>query len=281
MQILRVSPLLPLVLLLVLCVGVPTPALAASSFLARDGDEVLAAEGDLTTRRAPCSTFKIAISLMGYDAGILTDETHPVRPYDESLNVSMDMWKQPHDPVLWMRNSCVWYSQATTRELGMERFQGYVDRLGYGNRDVSGRRGPLGKGGTDDGLTRSWLSSSLAISPEEQVEFIGRLVRSELPVSAQAQEMTRRILFVQDMQGGWKLYGKTGSGVRLLPDGARDEDRQIGWFVGWAQNGEGRIVRFAHLLEDEDDNPAPAGRRARDAAIVKVQRLLGIAPAEW
>ncbi|BFR48521.1 class D beta-lactamase [Nitratidesulfovibrio sp. HK-II] len=268
-------------LLLALCAALSAPAFAATSFLAREGDEVLAAEGDLATRRAPCSTFKIAISLMGYDAGILIDETHPVRPYDESLNVAYDMWKQPHDPVMWMRNSCVWYSQATTRELGMERFKAYVDRLGYGNRDVSGRRGPSGRGGTDDGLTRSWLSSSLAVSPQEEVDFIGRLVRSELPVSAHAQEMTRRILFVQDMQGGWKLYGKTGSGVRLLPDGTRVEDRQVGWFVGWVRNGDGRTVLFAHLLEDEDDNPAPAGRRSRDAAIVKVQRLLGIAPAEW
>ncbi len=272
--------LFPLALLACLFAST-TPASAATSFLAREGDEVLAAEGDLATRRAPCSTFKIAISLMGYDAGILMDETHPVRPYDESQNVAYDMWKQPHDPVMWMRNSCVWYSQATTRELGMERFKAYVDRLGYGNRDVSGRRGPSGSGGTDDGLTRSWLSSSLAISPQEEVDFIGRLVRSELPVSAHAQEMTRRILFVQDMQGGWKLYGKTGSGVRLLPDGTRVEDRQVGWFVGWARNGDGRTVLFAHLLEDEDDNPAPAGRRSRDAAIVKVQRLLGIAPAEW
>jgi beta-lactamase class D len=277
----RVSPLAALALLLALCVALPTPARAATSFLAREGDEVLAAEGDLAARRAPCSTFKIAISLMGYDAGILIDETHPVRPYDESLNVDYDMWKQPHDPVMWMRNSCVWYSQAITRELGMERFKAYVDRFGYGNRDVTGRRGPSGSGGTDDGLTRSWLSSSLAISPEEEVGFVGRLVRSELPVSAHAQEMTRRILFVEDLQGGWKLYGKTGSGVRLLPDGTRDEDRQIGWFVGWAQNGEGRIVLFAHLLEDEDDNPAPAGRRSRDAAIVKIQRLLGVAPGEW
>lgn len=281
MRMHRVSPLAALALLLALCVALPTPARAATSFLAREGDEVLAAEGDLAARRAPCSTFKIAISLMGYDAGILIDETHPVRPYDESLNVDYDMWKQPHDPVMWMRNSCVWYSQAITRELGMERFKAYVDRFGYGNRDVTGRRGPSGSGGTDDGLTRSWLSSSLAISPEEEVGFVGRLVRSELPVSAHAQEMTRRILFVEDLQGGWKLYGKTGSGVRLLPDGTRDEDRQIGWFVGWAQNGEGRIVLFAHLLEDEDDNPAPAGRRSRDAAIVKIQRLLGVAPGEW
>lgn len=279
MQIFRVFPLL--LVCLGLFTALPSPACAATSFLAREGDGILAAEGDLTTRRAPCSTFKIAISLMGYDAGILIDEAHPARPYDESLNVAYDMWKQPHDPVMWMRNSCVWYSQATTRELGMERFAAYVDRLGYGNRDVSGRRGPSGKAGTDDGLTRSWLSSSLAISPEEQVDFIGRLVRSELPVSAHAQEMTRRILFVQGLQGGWKLYGKTGSGVRLLPDGMRDEDRQIGWFVGWARNSDGRTVLFAHLIEDEDDNPAPAGRRARDAAIVKVQRLLGVAPGEW
>lgn len=37
--------------------------------------------GDCSRRVTPASTFKIAISLMGYDSGFLKDEHRPVLPY--------------------------------------------------------------------------------------------------------------------------------------------------------------------------------------------------------
>lgn len=40
-------------------------------------------EGDCASRYAPCSTFKIAISLMGYEEGLLVDKTHPKLPFKE------------------------------------------------------------------------------------------------------------------------------------------------------------------------------------------------------
>lgn len=47
---------------------------------ARTG-EVLVQRGDCAQRVTPASTFKIAISLMGYDAGFLKDEHQPTLPF--------------------------------------------------------------------------------------------------------------------------------------------------------------------------------------------------------
>ena len=47
---------------------------------AASGD-VLLEEGDCRSRVTPASTFKIALSLIGYDAGFLTGITTPVLPY--------------------------------------------------------------------------------------------------------------------------------------------------------------------------------------------------------
>lgn len=118
----------------------------------------------LNERMTPCSTFKIALSLMGFDAGVLQDEMHPVWPFQEGYDDFLDSWKNSQTPYSWMKTSCIWYSKILTSQLGLENFQRYLAALNYGNQDASG------------GLTRAWLSSSLKISPKEQVDFIKQLV---------------------------------------------------------------------------------------------------------
>ncbi|ASX27927.1 hypothetical protein BA173_03570 [Rickettsia sp. MEAM1 (Bemisia tabaci)] len=51
----------------------------------------------------------------------------------------------------------------------------------YGNQDTSGDKGK------NNGLTNAWLSSSLEISPEEQIAFLQKLAADQLPVSLKAQ----------------------------------------------------------------------------------------------
>ncbi|WP_341787400.1 penicillin-binding transpeptidase domain-containing protein [Rickettsia endosymbiont of Cantharis rufa] len=46
-------------------------------FPVKENDKFIKQEGSCESRYAPCSTFKIAISLMGYDDRFLIDETHP------------------------------------------------------------------------------------------------------------------------------------------------------------------------------------------------------------
>lgn len=207
-------------------------------------------------RRTPASSFKVPLALIGFDSGILQDGDRPAWPYREEYAAWDELWKRTTTPPSWMRDSVVWYSQELTRRLGAARFKEYVDRLDYGNRDISGQPG------RGDGLTTAWLSSSLRISATEQAAFIRRLVRRELKVSPAAIERTMAIMPSRDVDG-WRISGKTGTGNRRNADGTNDRNRQVGWFVGWATR-DGRTLVFARLVEDEKPEQVRAGWRARD-----------------
>lgn len=149
--------------------------------------KVLKQEGVCDQRVTPASTFKIAISLMGYDSGFLKDEHSPALPFHEGYPAWNPAWRATTDPTTWIKNSVVWFSQQVTQSLGEERFRRYVAGFHYGNEDVSGDPGK------HNGLTRAWISSSLKISPLEQLAFLEKVVRRQLPVMARSYEMTSRI----------------------------------------------------------------------------------------
>lgn len=232
-----------------------------------DRGTVLEKSGVCDRRVTPASTFKIAISLMGYDSGFLVDEHAPALPFREGYPDWNPSWRSTTDPSSWIKNSVVWYSQEVTRSLGEDRFQRYVTQFHYGNENLVGN---LNK---HDGLTQAWLSSSLKISPSEQIAFLKLIVRRQLPIRAAAYDMTSRITAVAVLPNGWDVHGKTGTGFPASAEGALDEDRAYGWFVGWATKGERSIV-FARLIQDEHPEAIRAGLRAREAFIQELPLIL-------
>jgi beta-lactamase class D len=223
---------------------------------ARTGN-ILIERGDCRTRVTPASTFKIAISLMGYDAGFLKDEHTPTLPFREGYVDWRPNWRAPTDPSKWMTDSVVWYSQQVTRSLGMARFAAYARQFGYGNADVSGDA-------ENDGLTMAWIASSLRIAPVEQLTFLGKLVNRQLGVSAHAYDMTAKLTQFGQHPDGWDIHGKIGAASGY------------GWYVGWATKGP-RTLTFARLIRKDDTQPedVPAGVLARDALIAEFPQLLG------
>lgn len=238
-------------------------------FIAKENGQIIEQEGNCSIRHSPCSTFKIAISLMGYNEGILIDETHPEFPFKEGYidhfgPFKMDAWRQSQNPTSWIKNSCIWYSQIITEKLGPEKFAKYIKEFLYGNQDITGDPGK------NNGLTNAWLSSSLQISPQEQIEFLERLVTTKLPVSQKAIDLTSTLFFNETMGNGWKLYAKTGTGFKHNKDESLDLDHQIGWFVGWLTKNE-RTIFFAQYIEDNEKMDTLASSRAK--ALAK-ERLL-------
>ena len=217
-------------------------------------------EGACDTRITPASTFKIALSLMGYDAGFLKSEHAPVLPYRQGDPDWRASWVADTDPQKWISDSVVWYSQRVTAALGAARFQRYVHAFHLGNEDVSG------DAKRHDGLKWAWIDSSLRVSPREELGFLERVVRRELPVKPVAYEMTSRITSIPGEHGGWEIHGKTGAGFPLLADGHPDRAHGYGWFVGWATKG-GRTFVFVRQTQDRSVQDSPAGLRARDALL--------------
>lgn len=245
------------------------PIFAQSScFLVKENQTLLKKEGrDCAERFSPASTFKIALALMGFDSGILKDARTPEWPYKKEYELYLNVCKYPHNPHSWMRDSCVWYSQVLTRQLSMKRFKSYVDAFHYGNQDVSGDKGK------NNGLTHAWLSSSLAISPIEQVQFLQKIQNRKLPLSQKAYSKTKEILYLQELAGGWKLYGKTGNGQQLKEDKNQKFPLQHGWFVGWIAK-DNRVITFAKHIKDSKKENSFASFRAKNEALIQLFYLI-------
>lgn len=216
-----------------------------SGFIAKQDNKIIKAIGKYKDRHSPFSTFKVALALMGFDAGILKTKDSPKWAFKEEYEKNFQSWYtrekgleyhwiQDHTPMTFMKNSVVWFSHQITQHLGKEKFQEYITKLNYGNKDVSGTPGK------DDGLLNSWLGTSLEISPMEQVELLEKLVTHKLDVSKDAQKKTREIMDREEEWDGWKLYGKTGGG-----------HGDNGWFIGWVEKGGERVI-FAQYLDRTD-----------------------------
>jgi len=208
-------------------------------------------------RFSPCSTFKIPNSLIALDTGVATGadfvipwdrERDPPEPWWDELGLD---WKRDHTLATAFRNSVVWYYREIARRIGKARMDDYLARFGYGNRDTSG------------GIDRFWLTSSLEISADEQVEFLGRFYDGRLGASERATRDTKEIL-VLERGDGWTLSAKTGGGEMA-------NGRHLGWFVGYVERGE-NVFFFALNIEGDD---AKLVRETRVPAANAILKELG------
>ena len=238
--------------LLFLFIISPLRPSARESFVVLDSitDAILISIGDISTQLSPCSTFKIALSLMGYDTNILTNEQTPQWDFHDGYTDLLPIWKASQTPSSWIKNSCVLYSQLLTPLIGKTPISDYLAKFDYGNQDFSGDPGK------NNGLSNAWLSSSLKISPLQQVQFLKKIIRSSLPVSQNALDMTKNIILIETLPNGWKLFGKTGATSTTL-----EKDRQLGWFIGWVEKNE-LSYPFALVIQDATIIPSKRITRA-------------------
>ena len=257
-------------LLTTLMFGVQTEAKVLCTIIAEaNGDDILVQQGDgCSTRVTPASTTKIPLAVMGFDSGFLGDPHSPTLPFQEGyVDWLGDIWKQPTDPTRWLKYSVVWYSQLITHKLGQQRVEQYAADFGFGNADFSGNSGK------SDGLDYAWISSSLEVSPQEQVAFIRRLINRDLPVAVDVFDKVYQSVDTWPADNGWTIHRKTGMASPRIPDDRIDREKPLGWFVGWADK-DGRSVVFAKLIQDEKKEIGSTGGRARDEFLVEFSELL-------
>ena len=202
------------------------------SFILLTDEKIVELGPNIDKPMTPCSTFKIALSLIGFDSKILQDESSPTWLFQEGYDDFLEVWKSPQTPKSWMKYSCIWYSNVLALQLGWEGLRDYLTLLEYGNQDVSGC------------LQTVWVNSTLQISPRDQALFLQRMLQGELPISDYAVQMTRSIAFVEELPDGWKLFGKTGWG-------GRSQDLEIGWFIGWIEK-ESQTFPFAYNIRGKE-----------------------------
>jgi beta-lactamase class D len=184
------------------------------------------------TRLSPLSTFKIPHALAALDAGVLSGPDQVLR-YD-GTPLAFPSWQRDHTLASAIRYSVVWYFQRVADGLGPARERAYLVKLGYGNMDPTGKP------------RQFWIEDSLEISPEEQLGFLVRLYRDDLPLSRASMQTVRQLLvqprgvvvsakgeqpFARPWPADAVVSAKTGAG-------SYDDGFQVRWLVGHVQRGE-------------------------------------------
>lgn len=176
-------------------------------------------------RFIPASTFKIMNSLVGLETGVVTDENFVIKW--DGTQFPYSTWN--HDQTLQsaITNSVVWYYQEVAQRVGRERMQHYIDAVGYGNQDISGS------------IDSFWLNGPLRISAEEQINFLVRLYKGDLPFSERTMEIVKKILVIEKTND-YTIRAKTGSGIKVIPP--------VGWWVGYVEENN-NVYFFATTVE--------------------------------
>lgn len=210
------------------------------------------------TRRSPCSTFKIISSLTALELGIINPE-HSLRSWSGEVFWN-ESWNRDKDFQSAFRDSCVWYFREVTDEIGPQAMKEAVDKLSYGNCDISDWEGRLNTNNSNPALTGFWIESSLKISPIEQTEVMERIFGNASAYSQASLDALREVMLLAEEQNqtGIPIYGKTGMGVEhgVTVDA---------WFSGFAEQ-EGRTIYFCVYLGRTDGMDVTSAA-AREIAI--------------
>ena len=189
------------------------------------------------TRFVPASTFKIPNSLIGLSVGAV-ESVDEVLPYGGQPQV-IKAWEKDMGLREAIIASNVPVYQELARRIGTESMRKNLASLDFGNNDIGAS------------VDRFWLDGPLEISAIEQTEFLLRLARNQLPISAELQSAVREIVLLEQGEG-WKLYGKTGWENAPEPG--------IGWWVGWVEK-ENSLFTFAMNMDIHQ--PSDAGKRVQ------------------
>ena len=209
------------------------------------------------TRRSPCSTFKIIYSLIALENGIIKPE-NSTRIWSGEIFWNED-WNKDIDFREAFRTSCVWYYRQVIDDIGEDLMQVELDRLQYGNCDISDWEGRLNTNNNNRSLTGFWIESSLLISPKEQTEVMERIFGENSNYSEEAQNELKQVMLVPDTeQTDISIYGKTGMGKA---DGIVVD----AWFTGFAESTTGKTYFCVRL--GRTDNMNVSSTLAREIAV--------------
>ena len=198
------------------------------------------------TQRSPCSTFKIVSSLIALENGIIEPD-QSMRTWSGEAFWNED-WNRDIDFENAFRTSCVWYYREVIDQIGKDIMQEELDKLYYGNCDISDWEGRLNTNNNNRALTGFWIESSLKISPKEQVEVMERIFGEHSIYLPETQNILKQVMLVPEKSDtDISIYGKTGMGKSngIVVDA---------WFTGFADTVGGRIYFCIYLGETEGEN---------------------------
>lgn len=178
------------------------------------------------TGKLPASTYKIPNSIIALETKVVKDENTMFAWNGEKR--FLKSWEEDLTFKQAFQRSCVPCYQDIARKIGVERMNQYITKLNYGNIQVDTLN-----------LDRFWLQGNARINQFQQIDFLKRLYKSELPISKRTEKIIKDIMIVKETEN-YTLRGKTGWSIA--------GEINNGWFVGYLTKGD-QVFFFATNLE--------------------------------
>ncbi len=211
---------------------------------------------DANRETIPASTFKICNSLIALEEKAVTPEE--ILPWDGKDKTfkgkTVKAWNADANLESAFKNSTIWYFVELSKRIKRATYARYLKACDYGNRDLREK-------GND-----FWNYGNMAMTPKNQIEFLARLYRNELPFDKKNMILVKSFMRMDD-DGAYKLSGKSGWGIQ---DGA-----DIGWLIGFLETEAGVYVYATRITADSAAVPSDFGK-LRSAITLEAFRRLGI-----
>lgn len=208
-----------------------------------DGREWVHDAARADTPLIPASTFKIVNAAIALEIGAVSGPDE-LFPWDGEVR-EFAAWNRDLTLAGAMTASAVPVYQEVARRIGGAAMEEWLNRLDYGNHQVGSV------------IDRFWLDGPLLTSAREQVDFLERMVRGELPFSPETLSAVEEMIRLEE--GPWgSLHGKTGWAF----------EADLGWWVGWVRRGPETWVFALNMdLPRPEDAPrrVAVGRAALQA----------------
>ncbi|MEZ4601189.1 MAG: class D beta-lactamase [Syntrophotaleaceae bacterium] len=195
----------------------------------------------------PASTFKIPNTLIALDKGVITEQD--TLKWD-GKDTGVADWNRDQTLESAFRASCVWFFQELAQRIGTDTYRVYLGKIGYGNAEPAPE------------VTTFWLEGDLRISAMEQIAFLKKVYRRELPFGSESFDTLSRIMLMEKAPS-YTLWAKTGWGQRVTP--------QIGWYVGYVERNDGVWFFAMNMVITK-----PKDARFRQEITMEALRLKGI-----
>jgi len=166
-------------------------------------------------RFLPASTFKIPNTLIALEEGAIANEKEIIKWDGEDKGWSS--WNKDQSLETAFPISCVWFYQELSKRVGNSKYLSHLEKLHYGNNM------------TGPDVTTFWLEGDLEISAREQIDFLKKLYKNQLPYKNEHLKIIKKIMIV-DETPQYVIRAKTGWAMRIK--------HQIGWYVGYVETSE-------------------------------------------
>ncbi|MGM7719767.1 BlaR1 family beta-lactam sensor/signal transducer [Metabacillus sp. Hm71] len=193
-----------------------------------------------TTRLTPNSTYKIYSGLFALESGIITKD-HSAMNWDGTPH-EYDEWNQDQDLFSAMKRSTTWYFQHLDQQLGKKKLEQYVDKIDYGNGDLS------------SDITTYWLDGTLKISPIEQVDLLKKFYDNEFGFEQANVQTIKDAIFIEESNNK-RFSGKTGTSI------VNGEDID-GWFIGYVESADNTYFFATHIQGEKQAGGSSAAEVA-------------------